>query len=563
MANIYISTTGNDTTGDGSSGNRYATVSKGLSVAADGDTVIVGAGTYNSEYPVTPGAGRNIILQSESGDFADTIVYAKTAGTGGWVYTGTGGAIFKVYNLTFILDASVAGIGTGSGAEGRIFWINSHSAVNYYFVKCFFFATGFDALLNRPTGITNRYTEPQVYLYKCTARGFKSNYGTPTDGAKFIKNWDGSVFIDCAFEGNTAVCQYAPTGNSNNSVYNNSYLATASTWTLGVTEIATDPTFSSASSAVTNVGSPCIDAGVTIAGYVETYEGLAPDIGCYEMPGSTEVSVSDVGALSAETVSIFASMSLSDSGAGSESVLPINLALSITDVGVAVDTVQSITHLFTVTDTGALLSEDITLGVKKFLTVTDAGMAADTVAQIVNSLGVIGDYGSGADVINVISTFVSLLDSGSTLQEAIATLSVALHVSDVVSATDLINKIKNTLGLDDAGLGSMTTQVTNILPVIHESGALDDENISITNSVTLTTTGTGNDTITDIARLIQIIENYGAVEALLLAIYADIIYLSSKASTSVSLSSELPNSTVYLSSEFSEDIQTLSEFGTL
>jgi hypothetical protein len=46
-ATYYVATTGNDTTGDGSVGNPWATVQKGINVAQAGDTVLVGAGTYS------------------------------------------------------------------------------------------------------------------------------------------------------------------------------------------------------------------------------------------------------------------------------------------------------------------------------------------------------------------------------------------------------------------------------------------------------------------------------------------------------------------------------------
>lgn len=46
MATYYIATTGNDTTGDGSSGNPWLTISKAHTAASSGDTVMVAAGTY-------------------------------------------------------------------------------------------------------------------------------------------------------------------------------------------------------------------------------------------------------------------------------------------------------------------------------------------------------------------------------------------------------------------------------------------------------------------------------------------------------------------------------------
>ena len=46
MATYYIATTGNDTTGNGSSGNPWATISKAFTASTSGDTIICAAGTY-------------------------------------------------------------------------------------------------------------------------------------------------------------------------------------------------------------------------------------------------------------------------------------------------------------------------------------------------------------------------------------------------------------------------------------------------------------------------------------------------------------------------------------
>ena len=46
MATYYIATTGNDTTGNGSSGNPWATISKAHTSASSGDTIICKDGTY-------------------------------------------------------------------------------------------------------------------------------------------------------------------------------------------------------------------------------------------------------------------------------------------------------------------------------------------------------------------------------------------------------------------------------------------------------------------------------------------------------------------------------------
>jgi nitrous oxidase accessory protein NosD len=63
MAIIYVSTTGNDSTGDGSQETPYLTVAKGITMATAGDTISVGTGTYtetitiNKSLTLTPTSG--------------------------------------------------------------------------------------------------------------------------------------------------------------------------------------------------------------------------------------------------------------------------------------------------------------------------------------------------------------------------------------------------------------------------------------------------------------------------------------------------------------------------
>jgi len=78
MANIYVSPTGSDTTGDGSYNNPYRHIYYAINQASDGDTIICKSGTYNEEnlqgsYPYLR-AG--LTIKSETGNFEDVIVYA-------------------------------------------------------------------------------------------------------------------------------------------------------------------------------------------------------------------------------------------------------------------------------------------------------------------------------------------------------------------------------------------------------------------------------------------------------------------------------------------------------
>jgi len=51
---VYVATTGNDGTGDGTSGNPYMTIATGIANASAGDTVFVKAGTYTISTAIAP-----------------------------------------------------------------------------------------------------------------------------------------------------------------------------------------------------------------------------------------------------------------------------------------------------------------------------------------------------------------------------------------------------------------------------------------------------------------------------------------------------------------------------
>jgi hypothetical protein len=61
---IYVTKTGNDTTGDGTSGAPYLTISKAITVASAGDEISVGNGTYSETLTVNKG----LEIYSASGD---------------------------------------------------------------------------------------------------------------------------------------------------------------------------------------------------------------------------------------------------------------------------------------------------------------------------------------------------------------------------------------------------------------------------------------------------------------------------------------------------------------
>ena len=69
---VHVAITGNDETGDGSSGNPYASLAKGVTMAAAGDTVLLGTGTYTPTSKVT--ISKAITVRPLSGVCGDAII---------------------------------------------------------------------------------------------------------------------------------------------------------------------------------------------------------------------------------------------------------------------------------------------------------------------------------------------------------------------------------------------------------------------------------------------------------------------------------------------------------
>lgn len=106
----YVRTTGNDTTGDGSTGNAWLTISKALATVAAGNVVVVGSGTYvenTSSYGYfnpSQAFASDVIIESESGVASDVVIKG-TSGTTATQFD-SAGSHFHFRDVTFASTAA-------------------------------------------------------------------------------------------------------------------------------------------------------------------------------------------------------------------------------------------------------------------------------------------------------------------------------------------------------------------------------------------------------------------------------------------------------------------------
>jgi hypothetical protein len=217
-ANLYVATTGSDSTGDGSAGNPFATVAKALTYAqsAANDVIHLAPGTY-TENNIQPGSkivtlagssSANTILQAAAAAFTTnqrilvltasaevrnlTLRHGNSTGSGGGVYASPGEFYFD--GCLFASNATtVAGGYDGGGAIGD----RSNGSGLLNIRNCQFVGnrSAYDG------GAVWSYT-PAIWTSNCT---FTAN--TAGNGGAVMKadNQGGSIALyDSLFSGNAA-----------------------------------------------------------------------------------------------------------------------------------------------------------------------------------------------------------------------------------------------------------------------------------------------------------------------------------------------------------------------
>ena len=285
--NIYVSPTGSDTTGDGSQSNPYQHLSYAVSQASSGDIIKLLDGTYYDNNYVHATVD-NLTVESESEDYTKVIIYPtvlrQQAPADTYLFLDTN-IIFK--NITIIYDK-----GQLTNLENKEQDILYHygDGKDIKFIKCFIKMINFDSFgyqCNIAGGFY-QYGHPHVYFYKCSIIGVKNGHNSKIVSRGFNNNT--SDDLDSYIQDSILYhCDYDIYNSDDIKEDNNNCIYDITNVVLNdSSDIFQDPKFVNYNTDAKLQGSsPCIDAGVIITGYIDSYKGGAPDIGVNEVGSGT------------------------------------------------------------------------------------------------------------------------------------------------------------------------------------------------------------------------------------------------------------------------------------
>jgi len=259
----YVSITGNDSTGDGTQSSPWRTIGHAIeqinNSGNDGDEIIVLDGTYDE-------SGNSKTIQKNISIVANNTLQSKIYFDGYststlWTVTG------KIIKLQGFIVNGING--------GTLFNLSGGATILINF--CYLYG---NIVVFNMGGISN------AKCYNCTLRGVTKLMQLPTTGFSA-----GDMVLKLR---NTIVSSVTTFSSNNNfTIYedHNCFYDVSLPFTIDSSSLFTDPKFSNPSgsdnSYLLQSSSPCVDAGVPMGTYRETYYGSAPDIGCYEYPGGT------------------------------------------------------------------------------------------------------------------------------------------------------------------------------------------------------------------------------------------------------------------------------------
>ncbi len=133
MATYYVRKAGNDTTGDGSTGNPWLTLSKAMTVIAAGDTVNVGDGTYEEN---TAGSG---YWQLGKDLASDATIQAESGSSGAVIISGSSHANYNVLNTGTINHLVFKYLTFTQRVASNLYtFYSTYTVTNTQFIECTF-----------------------------------------------------------------------------------------------------------------------------------------------------------------------------------------------------------------------------------------------------------------------------------------------------------------------------------------------------------------------------------------------------------------------------------------
>ncbi len=185
----YVETTGNDSTGSGTSGAPYLTVGKAVSVAAGGDTIAVQTGTYTITSAITL-TQSNLLIQG----------FGVTAGDNGTppLITTATNSIANINTASAnagVLTFQNLHLSSTAGTRGSGIWqFSAHGSTQWWvFIGCLFdgFGTAVDSSNGTPDDVG------YIGLVGCEVKNTTTGYGVSmSSGGKVL------VIDGCYFHGN-------------------------------------------------------------------------------------------------------------------------------------------------------------------------------------------------------------------------------------------------------------------------------------------------------------------------------------------------------------------------
>ena len=200
MATYYVRKGGNDTTGDGSTGNPWLTLGKALTIAVATDTVNMGDGTYveggaGSYLAISKNLADWLTIQAENGATGAVTITGNGSGSGNVLITGTTSHVRFKY-LTF---------GMAAGSGNSAFRINA-AANNLDFEYCTFTPiAGANAVFYV---VTSSFAWASTAFTGCTfnAPATPTNFWAISSGVSGTGTISGITFTGCAFHGGSYGC---------------------------------------------------------------------------------------------------------------------------------------------------------------------------------------------------------------------------------------------------------------------------------------------------------------------------------------------------------------------